>query len=128
VKAGNVTPLVLADFSALSAAGTVAAGDALIFHGVVANVYQGAASYDQNENSIIKYQTAGGGATVSTTLANWFNGAVDGAITTIKPITTDIVPEINEDLVWTMSASPFNAAGDRLLSVTLYYSVFTPAT
>lgn len=128
VKAGNVTPLVLADFSALQAAGTIAAGDALIFHDLVANVYQGAASYDQNENSIIKYQTAGGGATVSTTLANWFNGAVDGAMTTIKQLTTDIVPEINEDLVWTMSASPFNAAGDRLLSVTLYYSVFTPAT
>jgi hypothetical protein len=128
VKAGNVTPLVLVDFSALQAAGTIAAGDALIFHDLVANVYQGAASYDQNENSIIKYQTAGGGATVSTTLANWFNGAVDGACTTMKQLTTDIVPEINEDLVWTMSASPFNAAGDRLLSVTCYYSVYTPAT
>jgi hypothetical protein len=128
VKAGNVTPLVLLDFSAQQAAGTIAAGDAFIFHGLVANLYQGAAAYDQNENSIIKYQTAGGGATLSLTLANWFNGGADGACTTLKPVATDVAIEINEDVVWTMSASPFNAAGDRLLSVTCYYSVYTPAT
>jgi hypothetical protein len=128
VKAGNVTPLVLVDFAVEQAAGRIAAGDALIFHDLVANIYGGAANYDQNENSIIKYQTAGGGATVSTTLANWFNGAGAGTITTIKQLVTDVVPDADEDLVWTMSASPYAAAGDRTLSVTVYYSVFTPAS
>jgi hypothetical protein len=128
IIAGNVTPLVLADFSVLQAAGIVAAGDALIFHHLVANIYGGAANYDNNENSIIKYQTAGGGATVSLTLANWFNGSGAGTITDIKQLATVVVPDADEDLVWTMSASPFAAAGDRLLRVTLYYSVYTPAT
>lgn len=127
VAAGDATPLVLADFSALQTAGIVAAGDALIFHGLVASLSGGTINYDQNENSIIKYQTAGGGVTVSTTLANWFNGTGPDILQTIKAITTDIVPDADEDLVWTMSASPKNVNGDRLLRVTTYYSVYTPA-
>jgi len=127
VKAGDATPLVLVDFSAEVGLGTVASGDALIFHHLIANISGGGANYDQNENSIIKYQTAGGGATVSLTLANWFNGAGADTLVDIKQLATVVVPDADEDLVWTMSASPYNAAGDRLLRVTCYYSVFTPA-
>lgn len=126
VIAANVTPLVLVDHSALVAAGTIAAGDALIFHGLVENLVGGTISYDQNENEIVRYQTAGGGAIISTTKANFCNGAAAGAMTTIKAITTDVAPEASQDLVLTFSASPFNAAGDRALAVTTYYSVYTP--
>ncbi len=128
IKAGNATPLVLADFGVLETAGLVASGDALIFHHLIANIYGGGVNYDQNQNNIIKYQTAGGGADVSLTLANWLDANGPGAITDMKQLATVVVPDADEDLVWTMSASPYNAAGDRLLQVTLYYSVYTPAT
>ena len=127
VIASNATPLVVVDFSAILASGEVASGDVLIFQNCVLNVNGGAANYDQNQDTIIKYQTAGGGATVSTTLANFLNGAADGALTTIKQLVTDVVPEASQDLVVTSSASPFAAAGDRLLRVTIEYSVFRPA-
>jgi hypothetical protein len=126
VKTLNTTPVVLLDFSAMLAAGEVAAGDALIFRGAVLDIYGGAASYDQNENATIVYQTAGGGETVSLTLANFFNGGAAGKLSTLKPIATDAVPDADEDLVLKCSASPFNAAGSRLCRVEISYSVFTP--
>jgi len=127
VIAMNATPIVLVDHSALVAAGTIAAGDVLVFHDCILNINGGSTNYDQNQNCIVKYQTAGGGATVSTTLANFFNGGADGALSTCKQLTTDVVPEADQDLVMTSSASPYAAAGDRLCRFTTYYSVFTPA-
>jgi len=126
VIASNTTPLVLLDFSALQSAGTIAAGDVLIFHDCILQMNGGSAAYDQNQNFIAKYQTAGGGATVSTTLANFCNGAADGAMSTLKQLTTDITPEADQDIVLTSSASPKNAAGDRGLAGIIYYSVYTP--
>jgi len=124
----NTTPKVLVDHSALVTAGEVASGDVLVFLEAILNVYGGAANYDQNQNSIVKYQTAGGGATVSTTLANFFNGAAAGTLSTIKQLVTDITPEADQDLVLTSSASPKNAAGDRLCRVTTFYTVYTPGS
>lgn len=126
VKTLNATPVVLVDHSALVGAGTIAAGDALIFHGAVVNLYGGAAAYDQAENMTVVYQTAGGGATVSLTLANFCNGGVDGKLSTLKPIATDVAPDADEDLVIKCSASPYNAQGDRNMRVVCYYSVMTP--
>ena len=126
VIASNATPLVALDHSAMVAAGEIASGDALIFQGAVLQVDGGSASYDQNQNTIAKYQTAGGGASVSLTLANFFNGAADGAMKTLKPIATDVVPEADQDIVLTSSASPKSAAGDRLLKGVIYYTVYTP--
>lgn len=126
VKTMNATPVVLIDFSALVSSGEAASGDALVFHGAILNIYGGAASYDNNENTTIVYQTAGGGATVSLTLANFFNGGADGALTTLKPIATDVAPDADEDLVIKSSASPYSAQGDRNLYVQVFYSIFTP--
>jgi hypothetical protein len=126
VKTLNATPVVLVDFSGEVAAGRAAAGDALIFHGAVTNLYGGAASYDQNENMTVVYQTGGGGATVSTTLANFCNGGAAGKLSTLKAIATDVVPDADEDLVVKCSASPWAAAGDRNMRVTVYWSVMTP--
>ncbi len=128
VVACNATALVLADFSVLEAAGIVASGDALIFHHVIANLYGGTVNYDQNQNVVINYGPNGAGATTSLTLANWLDGNPAGSLTDIKQLATVVVPDPDEDLDWLASASPFNAAGDRLLRVTLYYSVYTPAT
>jgi hypothetical protein len=127
IKAINTTPIVLVDFSAEVTAGRCASGDALIFHDCVIGISGGAANYDQNQNQIVKYQTAGGGATVSTTLANFLDGSGPGSMSTCKQLTTDVVPELDEDLVMTASASPYAAAGDRLVRYTTYWSVFTPA-
>jgi hypothetical protein len=126
VIASNATPLVLVDYSAILTAGQIATGDVLIFHDLVLEIHDGSANYGQNQNFIVKYQTAGGGATVSTTLANFANGAADGALSTCKQLTTDVTPEAAQDLVLTSSASPKNAAGDRLMTAHCYYSVVTP--
>lgn len=127
VIASNVTALVLVDFSVLQTAGTVAAGDCLIFHHCVCNLYGGAANYDNNQNVVINYGPNGAGATVSLTLANFLDGNPAGSITDIKQLATVVVPDADEDLDLIASASPFAAAGDRLLRVTCYYSVYTPA-
>lgn len=126
VIASNVTPLVMLDFSALQTAGVVAAGDVLVYHGAILQVDGGTVNYDQNQNFIAKYQTAGGGAAVSLTVANLMNGAADGVMSTCKPIATDLAPEADQDIVLTSSASPKAAAGDRGLSGTIYFSVYTP--
>ena len=126
VIASNATPLVALDHSAMVSAGEIASGDALIYHGAVLQLDAGTANYDQNQNTIAKYQTAGGGAAVSLTAANYFNGGADGKLLTLKPIATDVAPEIDQDIVLTSSASPKNAAGDRLLKGVIYYTVYTP--
>ena len=126
VKASNATPLVLLDHSAMVTATEIASGDVLIFHGAVLQIDGGAANFDNNQNFIAKYQTAGGGATVSLTLANFMNAGADAKMSTMKPIATDAVPEADQDIVLTSSVSPYTAAGDRALNVTTYYSVYTP--
>jgi hypothetical protein len=124
--ASNGTPLVLCDYSADLAAGLVSAGDVYVYHDAIVQMDGGTANYDQAQNFIVKYQEAGGGATVSTTLANFCSGGADGKLGTIKQLVTDIVPEAAQDLVLTSSASPKNAAGDRELNVKIYYSVYSP--
>jgi len=126
VVAMNANPIVILDHSAMITAGEIATDDILIFHGAVLQLNGGAAAYDTNQNTIAKYQTAGGGASVSLTLANFFNAGADGKVSTLKPIATDLAPEINEDIVLTSSASPFTAGGDRALAGYVYYSVYTP--
>lgn len=93
---------------------------ALIFHGATEQLMGGTANYDQNENTTVKYSTTG--TIVSTTLANFLNGAADKAMSTLKPIVTDYVVKAGESLVLSTSASPYNAAGNRNLKVTVYYS------
>jgi hypothetical protein len=122
----NTTPLVILDHSVMVTAGLLAAGDAIIFHGAILQLSGGAAAYDNNNTIIAKYQTAGGGATASLTLTNWPNGKAAGVMTTLKPLATDIVPEIDQDIVLVENASPKAAAGDRLLKVQAFYSVYTP--
>jgi hypothetical protein len=126
VKASNATPLVLLNHATLVAAGTIASGDALIFHGAILQIDGGTANFDNNQNFIAKYQTAGGGATVSTTLANFMNAGADAKLSTLKPLATDIVPEVDQDIVLTSSASPYTAAGDRALNVKTFWSAYTP--
>lgn len=125
VIAMNATPCVILDHSALVSAGTIVATDTLVYHGAILQLDGGTAPYDQNQNTIAKYQTAGGGAAVSLTLANWFNGGADNAMTTLKPIATDVALEADQDIVLTSSASPFAAGGDRALNVAVYYSVYS---
>lgn len=115
VAASATTPLVLVQNSDTT--------KFLLFHGLVAYIIGGTTNYDQNQNFIVKYQTAGGGGTVSTTLANLMNGGAVGTMKTCKPITTDIAPEAGQDLVLTSSASPYSAAGDRELYVVVYSSL-----
>lgn len=120
VIASNTTPLVLMANSDTS--------KVLVYHDAIVQIFGGSANYDQNQDFIVKYQTAGGGATVSTTLANFMNAGAANKLSTLKQLTTDAVPEAGQDLVLTSSASPYAAAGDRQLRVTLYYSVFTLST
>lgn len=126
VIAADATPLVILDHSAMITAGEIASGDVLLFEEAIIQMNGGSANYDQNQNTIAKYQTAGGGATVSTTLANFFNGAADGAMSTLKQLVTDITPEADQDIVLTSSASPKNSAGDRPVAGAVAYSVYTP--
>ena len=109
------------------ASGEIAAGDVLMFEGAELNIYGGGTNYDQASNMIVKYQTAGGGATASTTLVNFLSGGAAGKLGTIKKIVTDITPEADQDLVLTASASPKNVNGDRLMRITVRYQVYTPA-
>lgn len=127
VKTLDATPVVCVDHSALVASGDIATGDVLIFEGAVLQINGGTTNYDQNENLTFNYQTAGGGATVSTTVANFFNGGAADKMSTAKPITTDVTPEADQDIVVKCSASPFSAAGDRLCRVTVWWRAFTPA-
>jgi hypothetical protein len=122
----HTTPLVILPHATLVSEGLLAAGDAIIFHGAVMNVSGGSASYDTNNTIIAKYQTAGGGAACSLTKTNWLNGAAAGALTTLKPIATDVVPEIDQDIVLVENASPKTSAGNRLLKVQAFFSVYTP--
>jgi hypothetical protein len=125
VIAMNATPLVLLDYSAMLAAGECAANDTFIFHGAILQLDGGAAAYDTNENTTVEYQTAGGGATASLTLANFFNAGADNKMSTLKPLATDIAPEAAQDLVLLASASPYTAAGSRELNVEIFYSVYS---
>jgi len=127
VKTLNATPVVLVDHSALVTAGICAAGDALIFQGAVINEYGGTTDYDQDGDCVVEYTT--GPVVVSLTLDDFFNDGTAGSIATIKPLATDLAYNqviVNDDLELKMTASPFNAAGNRLARVTTYYSVFTP--
>jgi hypothetical protein len=124
IIASNTTPLVVLDHSAMVTAGELVATDTLIFHGAILQIDGGADNYDQNQNTIAKYQTAGGGASVSLTLANFFNGGADNKMSTLKPIATDVALEADQDIVLTSSASPKNAAGDRELNVQVFYSIY----
>ena len=122
----HTTPLVILDHSVMVTDGLCAAGDAIIFHGAILQVSGGSANYDTNNTIIAKYQVAGGGATVSLTKTNWLNGAAAGAMTTLKPVATDVVPEIDQDIVLVENASPKTSAGSRLLKVESFFSVYTP--
>jgi len=128
VKALNATPGVCVDHSALVASGDIATGDVLVFEGALLQIYGGSTNYDQNENLTFNYQTAGGGATVSLTIANFFNAGAADKMSTCKPLATDVTPEADQDIVVKCSASPYNAAGDRSCKVTVWYRVFTPAS
>lgn len=113
--ASDTTPLVLVQ--------NADAKKILVFHGGSLEIVGGSTNYDQNQNFIVKYQTAGGGSAVSTTVANLMNAGAAGTLKTIKPITTDYTPEAGQDLVLTSSASPYSAAGDRKLFICFQYSV-----
>jgi hypothetical protein len=114
---------IVVDHSDLVTAGEIASGDHLIFQGAVCQVYGGSANYDNNQNIIFKNTT---GTSLSLTLANLMNGSAAGVTKTCKPLATDIASVAGDDIEFTNSASPKTSTGDRLLRVTVYYSVFTP--
>ena len=111
--AGSTTPLVLVQNSD--------AQKVLIYHGGTMAVIGGTTNYATAYNSIVKYRTAGGGATVSTTVADFLTAGAVGKVSTLKELATDITPEAGQDLVLTFSANP--TLGDRKLLVKIFYSV-----
>ena len=113
IKAGATTPLVL-----VPNADTM---KVLVFHEALMGVYGGGTNYATAYNSIVKYRTAGGGATVSTTVADFLTAGATGKMSTLKGISTDYTPEAGQDLVLTFSANP--TLGDRKLVVKIFYSV-----
>jgi hypothetical protein len=114
---------VIVDHSDLVALGLIAAGDHLIFQGAVVSVYGGTANYDAASNIIFKNTI---GTSLSLTCAGAMNAVAAGGTKTCKPLATDIASVADDDIVFTNSASPKTSAGDRLLRVTVFYSVFTP--
>jgi hypothetical protein len=115
VTASDATPLLLVP--------APSSKQVIIHFGTALQMVGGTVNYDRNQNFIARYRSCGGGAVTSTTLANFCNGAAANALSTLRPLATDVVPEAGQPLVLTSSASPYNAAGNRKLAATTWYAI-----
>lgn len=124
LKAMNTTPVELVGYPG--------AGKALLLDKVVLNEHGGSTDYDQDSDITVVYWTEGGaaGTTVSTAANDFLNDGTAGSVAVISRITTN--DELSENgftleeghaFYLSATASPYNAAGDRLMTAHVWYWV-----
>jgi len=119
VKAAATTPLVL-----VNAPG---ANRAIYYSDGLMQIFGGTANHSVDASLTVNYQLTGAGAAVSTAVTGITNQAA-GVLKTIKQVTTDIIPEVNQPLVLKFGSSMAGSTGDRRIKVRIFYSVYDVRT